>query len=78
MNRQENNSAGDDRQATVDKNESPVFKEKKNGLHSKEDTSERESEKKGGSSIANEAVMDKSSNKKQNDDKTNGDQFYKR
>ncbi|XP_045697598.1 myosin light chain kinase family member 4 isoform X2 [Phyllostomus hastatus] len=78
VNRQENNSVGDDRQATVDKNECPVFKEKENGLHSKEDTSEREPEKKGGSSITNEAVMDKSSNKKQNDNKTNGDQFYKR
>ncbi|XP_036925750.1 myosin light chain kinase family member 4 isoform X3 [Sturnira hondurensis] len=78
VNRQENNSAGDDRQATVDKNECPVFKEKKNELHSKEDTSEREPKEKGGLSIAYEAVMDKSSNKKQNDDKTNGDQFYKR
>lgn len=48
MNRQEYNSAGDDRQATVDKNECPVFKEKENGLHSKEDTSEREPEKKRG------------------------------
>ncbi|XP_054447954.1 myosin light chain kinase family member 4 isoform X2 [Pteronotus mesoamericanus] len=76
--RQENNSAGDDKQVTVDKTECPVFKEKEKGLHSKEDTNEREPEKKRGSLIANEAVMDKCSNKKQNDDKTNGDQFCKR
>ncbi|XP_026895971.1 myosin light chain kinase family member 4 isoform X2 [Acinonyx jubatus] len=78
LNRQEKISAGDDKQASVDKNELPVFKGEKNGLRSKEDTSEREVEKKGGPAIANETVLDKCSNKKQYVDKTNGDQFYER
>ncbi|XP_019607952.2 myosin light chain kinase family member 4 isoform X2 [Rhinolophus sinicus] len=78
LNRQENNSAGDDKQAIVDKNACPVFKGEKNGLHSKEDTSEREPDRNGESSIANETVLDKCSNTKQNADKTNGDQFYER
>lgn len=78
LNRQENNSAGDDTQASMDKNERPVFKGEKNGLHSKEDTNEREVEKKGGPAIANETVLDKCSNKKQYVNKTNGDQIYER
>ncbi|KAM5267942.1 myosin light chain kinase family member 4 isoform 3-T3 [Hipposideros larvatus] len=77
-NRQEHNSAGDDKQATVDKNAHPVFKGEKNRLRSKEDTSESEADKNGGSSIANETVLDKCSDTKQNVDETNGDQFYER
>ncbi|VCW77912.1 unnamed protein product [Gulo gulo] len=78
LNRQENNSAGNVKPAVVDKNEHPVFKGEKNGLHSKEDTSGREVEMKGGSSIANETVLDKCSDKKQCVDKTNSDQFCER
>lgn len=76
--RQEQNSAGDDKQAIVDKNECLVFKREENGLHSKKDTKEREPEKKGESSIASETMMDKCSNIKQSVDKTNGDQFCER
>ncbi|KAF3815264.1 hypothetical protein GH733_016646 [Mirounga leonina] len=78
LNRQESNSSGDDKQATVDQNGCPVFKGEKNGLHSKEDTSESEVETKGGPAIANETVLDKCSNKKQCVDKTNGDQICER
>lgn len=78
LNRQENNSSGDDKQASVDKNERPVFQGEKSGLRSKEDTSEREVEKKGEPAIANETVLDKCSNKKQYVDKINGDQFHER
>lgn len=49
--RQAQNSAGDDKQATVDKSECLVPKREENGLHSMEDTNERDPEKKGGSSI---------------------------
>ncbi|XP_045667649.1 myosin light chain kinase family member 4 isoform X1 [Ursus americanus] len=78
LNRQESNSAGDDKQATVDKNEHPVFKGEKNGLCSKEDTSESEVEMKGGPANANDTVLDKCSNKKQCVNKTNGDRFCER
>lgn len=55
-----------------------MFKGEKNRLHSKEDTSEKESEKKGDHQFANETMLDKCSNNKQNVDKTNADQFYER
>lgn len=78
LSRQESNSAGDDKPATVDKNEHPVFKGEKNGLCSEEDASESEVEMKGGPANANDTVLDKCSNKKQCVDKTNGDQFCER
>ncbi|XP_053458107.1 myosin light chain kinase family member 4 isoform X2 [Nycticebus coucang] len=76
--RQENDSAGDDKQATADKNEHPGFKEEKNGLHSKEVTSGREAEKKEELETADEPVMDQCPHREQYTDKTNGDQTQER
>nr|XP_012623914.1 myosin light chain kinase family member 4 isoform X5 [Microcebus murinus] len=80
LNRQEEDSVGDDKQATVGKNEHPVFKEEKNGLHSisREDIRGRGAEKKGGLAAANEIEADRCPHKKQLIDKTNGDQFHER
>lgn len=75
LNRLENTSAGDDKQATVDKNAQPVFQRKENGLRFKK-TLAKENLRKRGSLIANETMMDKYSNKKQNVDKTNVKSLY--
>ncbi|KAG3288797.1 myosin light chain kinase family member 4, transcript variant X1 [Ictidomys tridecemlineatus] len=78
LKRKENNSVGDEKQATVDKNDCPALKGESNGLHSKEDTRRLEDEEEGRSPTAGAPVLDKRSSKKQHVDKTNGDQSHER
>ncbi|XP_047415465.1 myosin light chain kinase family member 4 isoform X5 [Sciurus carolinensis] len=78
LKRKENNSAGDDKQVTVDKKECPVLKGEKNGVNSQEETSGKEAEEEGRSTTARATVLDKCSNKKQHVDKTNRDQSHER
>ncbi|KAM4817640.1 myosin light chain kinase family member 4 isoform X3 [Urocitellus parryii] len=78
LKRKENNSVGDEKQATVDKNDCPALKGESNGLNSKEDTRRLEDEEEGRSPTAGAPMVDKHSNKKQHVDKTNGDQSHER
>ncbi|XP_004847840.1 myosin light chain kinase family member 4 isoform X2 [Heterocephalus glaber] len=73
LKKQENNSAEDDKQATVGKNECPMSRGEKNGLHPKEDTSGREAEE-GGSATTSKTVLDQCLSKKQHTDQTDADQ----
>lgn len=74
--KQEHTSAGDDKQATVGKNECLMLEGEKNGLHPKEDSG-REAEE-GGSATTSKTVLDQCSSKKQHTDPNNSDHPWTR
>ncbi|XP_013377301.1 PREDICTED: myosin light chain kinase family member 4 isoform X5 [Chinchilla lanigera] len=74
---QGSNSAGDDKQAAVDKNECLRFQGGENGLHPKEDTRGREAGE-GGSTTTSKTALDQCSREKQHPDQTNADRSRER